>query len=105
MRAMDKPTEPTAEQKQAWDAMFDPEPLVPELEACIETSAGGWKMLRHPLVYSVPYTSAMNKIHNQFYKHKVERLKQAIAEKDWFTATWLHERPHRWDALRRLAPQ
>jgi hypothetical protein len=75
--------------------MFEPENLHPDLEMFIVTLESGMKMLNHPLVQEMFYTS--NKSINLFYKHKTESLAKAIGENDWNKAIALHERPYRFN--------
>lgn len=72
------------------------EALDPELAAYFESSGGktGWPMIRHPLVYEVPYTGLAG-IANRRLAAKREAVKQALAEGNLNTAIWMHERPWR----------
>lgn len=72
------------------------EPLDPELEAYFESGAGktGWPMIRHPLVYEVPY-SGLAGIANRRLKAKREALNQALAAGQLHQVVWLHERAWR----------
>lgn len=59
-------------------------------------------LLRHPLVYGVPYTPAMNWNYNDTYVRKTEELLEFRKKKDWHTVIFLHERPYRFEALEDL---
>lgn len=72
------------------------EPLLPELEEYVEDGTWG-PMLRHPLVYSVPLV--LPGWANKAYLHKKEALAEALAEEEWHTAVFLHERAYRLRAL------
>jgi hypothetical protein len=79
------------------------EDLDPELAAYLDTDGHfGWQMLRHPLVYSVPYMPQMNALHNEQLRRKTEELDRAIAARNYTRFVYLHERPYRIDAFRRL---
>lgn len=72
------------------------EPLLPELEDWVEDGQWG-KMLRHPLVYQVPLLAPGYA--NRAYEHKRKELWKALADCDWASVIWIHERPHRLEAL------
>jgi hypothetical protein len=76
-------------------AMHD-EPLHPDLQQWVEDGSWG-KMLRAPLVYQIPLV--MPGQANRTYEYKQHKIAQAVAEQDWATVIWLHERPHRLNAL------
>lgn len=81
---------------------FAPEELDPELVPYIDENAD-FPMLRHPLVYSVPYSPAMNKWINQSLHYKKKRLEELEAEGDLSSILVLYERPYRLDALFKYA--
>lgn len=70
-----------------------------ELELYLEPDAKPFPMLRHPLVYSIPYSSTMNHLYNQQLAHKRELLAVYKQDKNWAGVIWLHERPYRLNAL------
>jgi hypothetical protein len=80
------------------DILQKREPLVDELKQYLTTSHN-MKVLRHPLVYGVPYSKEMNALYNEQLKHKKTRIKEARAAKNWILYIMLHERPHRINAL------
>jgi hypothetical protein len=69
--------------------------LRPELLPYYEESGGslGWPMLRHPLVYSIPFGSW--KMANEMFERKTERVKELMAEGNYSSALWYYERPYR----------
>lgn len=72
------------------------EPLHPDLVDWVED--GDWgRMLRHPLVYSVPLT--LPGWANKAYTRKREILEEYVRDEDWSGVIWLHERPYRLRAL------
>lgn len=75
------------------------EPLDPELAECVIETEGGGRMVKHPLVFSIFHPEQMNAIVNLQLRHKRELLDAAIREGDWDRAVFLHERPHRLEAL------
>ena len=75
------------------------EVLDPELEAHIEVGDAGWTMLRHPLVYAVPYFPAENKRLNTLLRMKRDTVARGIERHEWSSVIFLHERPYRLAAL------
>lgn len=74
------------------------EPLLAELEPYLEQSESlGGKILRHPLVFSIPF--AIPGVANMQYEAKLEALEKAVENKDWGAVLGLHERPYRCRAL------
>lgn len=75
------------------------EPLNPDLVPYLEeaTDQMPWPMLRHPLVYCVPYFGGG--FANRQYEYKTQAIEQAEAAEDWGRIVWLYERPHRLQAL------
>lgn len=71
--------------------------LDPELADWVEQSEHWGKMLRHPLVYMVPLT--LPGMANQMLRQKRVALAEAIEENDWHSVVFLHEKPHRLNAL------
>jgi hypothetical protein len=78
-------------------------PLDPELAACIQHE--GPVTIRHPLVTFICYNPSVNEELNKRLRAKKEAMDRAMAQRDWETCLWLHERPWRVDALRKLAPR
>jgi len=58
-----------------------------------ESESLGFTMLRHPLVYQVPFYSW--KMANKSLEAKLEELQKAEANKNWSQYLWWYERPHR----------
>lgn len=74
------------------------EPLVEELDAYVEDNGPmGMPMLRHPLVYQVPFLNSG--MANKTLRLKREALDKAVREGDFHSAVFLHERPYRTMAL------
>lgn len=73
------------------------EPLDPELEDYLEESDSWGLMLRHPLVYQIPLFNRGQA--NEALRKKQRMLARALDAGDWDTAIWLHERPHRTEAM------
>lgn len=73
------------------------EPLHPDLVPWLVESERIGTVLKHPLVFDVPYFGAG--MANYRYKAKTKAIKQALAEEKWRTYVFLHERPYRLEAL------
>lgn len=74
------------------------ESLDPELMMYYE-EGDTFKMIRHPLVYSVPYFENMNAFLNKQLKQKKEAVTKSLVDKDFHHYIWLHERPYRLKAF------
>ena len=59
-------------------------------------------MLRHPLVFQVPYFENMNAIINKQYAYKKDILKKYIKEGDLAGYLFAHERPYRLNAFMKI---
>jgi hypothetical protein len=81
-----------------------PEELDPDLEYYVDESSG-FPVLRHPLVYAVPYMSSMNALYNRQYLGKKDQLADASDNGDWHGYVYLHERPYRLDALLEISDE
>lgn len=75
-----------------------------ELSLFLEDSES-FKMLRHPLVYAVPYTEEMNEHLNSLLISKRVAVQTAIKNKNYNSVIFLHERPHRLSALLEHVPR
>jgi hypothetical protein len=86
------------------------EELVPELRPYVCDWPPFGKMLDHPLVRvtqldarfknALPGTPRTNvELANRSYRDKRAQLTAAVDSKDWHSYVFLHERPHRLDAL------
>jgi hypothetical protein len=62
---------------------------------------GEWEMLRHPLVYQVPFNS--NGSANAYYEQKRKAVEQALEKKNYKQFVWLFERPYRVEAFIKIA--
>lgn len=71
------------------------EDLHPNLVPFLSESTGGWAMLRHPLVYSVPHHEQQNAYVNAQYHAKLRAIKEAHEKAEWDHYLILHERPYR----------
>lgn len=77
------------------------EPLNADLVPYLEISNAGWAMLRHPLVYQVPFFS--NGSANAYYQQKKTAVEQALEKKNYKQFVWLFERPYRVEAFIKIA--
>lgn len=76
------------------------EELLPGLAKHVSSKNSlGWPMLRHPLVYSVPYSPIQNRMLNASYEAKRTMLAAAQAIGDLEKFVMLHERPYRLNGL------
>lgn len=74
------------------------EPLVPELQECVYVDpALDMKVLKHPLVFSVPLMLPGQA--NLALRQKKAMLDDALKREDWASVIWIHERPYRCWAL------
>lgn len=75
------------------------EPLHEDLAAYFEeaTPGLGWPAVRHPLVYEIPFFNAG--MTNRRYEAKRAELAAAEERGDWAACVWIHQRPHRTEAL------
>jgi len=74
------------------------EPLHPDLLPYYEE--GSFAMLRHPLVYQVPFFSGGQA--NYQYKVKKDLVTKALEERRYNSFIWLHERPYRLQAFEEI---
>jgi hypothetical protein len=77
------------------------ESLHPDLVSYLEQSSEGWMMLRHPLVYQVPFFS--NGSANAYYEQKRNAVEKATGDKNYKQFVWLFERPYRVEAFIKIA--
>lgn len=81
--------------------MASDEPLHPDLVPYYDPDrVHGMGMLRHPLVYSVPFSS--NAMVNKQYESKKSAVARALEEKNFDRYVFLHERPYRVDAFKEI---
>lgn len=80
------------------------EDLDPEL-ACCETQSAIGPVIKHPLLFAVPYVPAMNAMINQAFRAKRAAVEEAQNSRRWEHYLWLHERPYRVWAFARIAGQ
>lgn len=89
--------------QEIYDVWGQPgEVLHPDLVDLVEED-GKMPMLRHPLVFAVPYAPLMNGPLNRQYEAKKEAVKEALESGNWSSYINLHERPYRIDALHEIA--
>lgn len=75
------------------------EKLHPDLLFHLEHSPSGFQMLRHPLLYAVPYSEQMNAIYNLQYKARRINIQKSLEDNDWGAYVFWHEKPHRFSAF------
>lgn len=79
--------------------------LHPDLKSYVETLKNGLTVLRHPLIYMVPYAPVMDEMANAMYAAKKAAIKKALEKEDFSSYIFLHERPYRLDALTSIEPK
>lgn len=80
------------------------EELDPEL-ACCETQSAIGPVIKHPLLFAVPYAPVMNAMINEAFRAKKAAVAEAKNTGRWDHYLWLHERPYRVHAFARIAAQ
>jgi len=80
------------------------EELDPEL-ACCETQSAIGPVIKHPLLFAVPYAPVMNAMINEAFRAKKAAVAEAKTTGRWDRYLWLHERPYRVHAFSRIAGQ
>lgn len=89
------PPLPDAGRKYFDDLLKKEEDLAPELQSCVEEVGNLGPCLRHPLVFSVRHVPQLNALMNESLRQKKAWLEEAVREKKWSVAIFLHERPYR----------
>lgn len=77
--------------------------LHPELADRLE-EGGTFPMIRHPLVYAVPYFPGQNEWLNESLRLKRQAVEKARAAGNWSKLLVLHERPFRFQAFMEVRP-
>lgn len=78
----------------------DPEEkLDPELEKWTEETEAWGKVLKHPLVFSIPLMPGTYAMMNKALRVKRAKLEECRAEQKWSGFVFMHERPYRIYAL------
>lgn len=79
------------------------EELNPELAKYLEPMQGIGQMLRHPLLYSVPYFGECENVRlNKLYEFRTAELRKAVETNNHEQFVFTHERPWRLHALMEL---
>lgn len=85
------------------EEVANPEELAPELAEYLEegqTERGvDFPVVRHPLVYAVPYLPQLNNRYNELLRQKLSAVQRAKDNNDWLLYIMLHERPYRGNAF------
>jgi hypothetical protein len=74
------------------------EPLHPDLAPYYEEDS--FAMLRHPLIYQVPFFSGGQA--NYQYEVKKKLVEEALEKKNYKSFVWFHERPYRLEAFAQI---
>ena len=77
------------------------EPLHPELARFSRPDPTGvlGMVIQHPLLHALACAAPLHAIYNRLYAGKLARLDRALAESNWHSFVWTHERPWRARAL------
>ena len=78
------------------------EPLHEDLKPYIN-NGGMFVMLKHPLVFAVPYVEQMHSLYNKQYEHKKNRISDYLKKKNYEGYIFLYERPYRLMAFLNIA--
>lgn len=78
------------------------EDLNPDLKPYL-CNTGNFPMLRHPLVYSVPYSPMMNALINKQYTGKKKKVAEYLIDENYNSYIFFHERPYRFSAFLEIA--
>src|SRR4051812_33345444 len=70
------------------------QPYLSELEGKITMT-----VLKHPLVFGVPYYPQENALYNKQYEAKTKAIEDCLKEKKYLQYIFFHERPYRIDAF------
>jgi hypothetical protein len=84
---------------QASGLLETPEELDDELAEHLEYNESLGLMLRHPLLYCVPYSEHWNGMLNRSLQQKKEQLARALRQKNWNQFVFLYEKPYRINAF------
>jgi len=79
------------------------EDLHPDLQPFLEYSDCFGFCLKHPLVFSVPYSPSLNHDLNKVYGWKWAEVRKSRAEGRWSSYVFLYERPYRFEAFYSIA--
>jgi hypothetical protein len=85
------------------DDLWKPATLSDELTPYV--TKGAFSMLRHPLVYFVPYSDNLANYANLLLENKKAAAAAALEAADFSRYVFLHERPYRPNALHEVEPR
>jgi hypothetical protein len=77
-------------------------PLHPELARYTYESETFGTCIKHPMVFSLVHFPQQNAMVNAQLEYKVKARRKAMKNKEWHTYVFLHERPYRVDAFKRI---
>jgi len=87
------------------DMLTRKEELDDELKPWIVEGGMFGTCLKHPLVFVIGMDPSRGAHANYLLRHKKAALDKAVADKDWDSYIWLHERAYRIDAFRDISWQ
>lgn len=83
--------------------LHTPAELDPELVEWIDPHGPLGPAMRHPLVYETLAVPQLNNMMNERLKAKKAAVREALGRRQWNSYVYLHERPWRIDAFRKIA--
>jgi hypothetical protein len=78
------------------------QPLDPELADCLYHTDFMGPVLKHPLVFGIPYSVFQNPRYNYGLQWKKDCLEKYARERDYSGFIYAHERPYRLDAVQHI---
>lgn len=84
--------------KEMFELLSKKEELNKELIPYLE-DGDSFKMLRHPIIYSVPHFDNMNAYINKRYSVLKEEISKCLEREEWEMYVYKHERPYRLQAF------
>lgn len=85
------------------ELLHSDEPLDPVLVPWLEETEFLGTVLKHPLVFSIPFMSPA--LANRALRQKQEMLAKYKEEQNWWGCVWVYERPYRLEALMDIADE
>ena len=70
-----------------------------DLTPYVTALVSGIPVLKHPLLFHVPYTPSMNAYINKQFEQRLKMLEKYISEKKYDSYVFLHERAYRLQAF------
>lgn len=78
------------------------EALHKDLAQFLDVKSNSFPTLRHPLVYSIPYSPRLNALLNKQYEQKTKRSTILLEKGNYEGYVFMHERPWRFQAFQKV---